>query len=356
MTDPGPRKKAGKVPPKLPLSLFSGPAGSTSPGDKQAGRYDPLAPDPSTVHPAGVIDANVVGSGVTEADSGVKVEGVVVSLRKGGEDEAVGEQDVQNALKSTSALRVIVPFPLVNGAPASAPTYLSSSTALGCTYKAVPELSEGIKWAIENGYDVELDIAWSSAQAATTSSWEGLEEIVAKGVPDSVSASEDREPEGAKRKAPAIILANLLPPPHSLTIPIVKLLNHPTYLSYQAHTAALSFIPNVYLKFLPPSWEDPTPPSPAPGSVEFEKAATSEQDAEAKDEWKRRVKMFLGPALDAFGYSRIIFGSSPSLSSTSSSTPRDWYALAREVLAELGVEQEGIDAIFMNNAKAVYSR
>ncbi|KAG8962641.1 hypothetical protein FRC03_003955 [Tulasnella sp. 419] len=66
--------------------------------------------------------------------------------------------------------------------------------------------------------------------------------------------------------------------------------------------------------------------------------------------------MFLGPALDAFGYSRIIFGSSPSLSSTSSSTPRDWYALAREVLAELGVEQEGIDAIFMNNAKAVYSR
>lgn len=32
----------------------------------------------------------------------------------------------------------------------------------------------------------------------------------------------------------------------------------------------------------------------------------------------------------------------------------DWYELARESFAELGIEQEGIDAIFYENAKQVY--
>jgi predicted TIM-barrel fold metal-dependent hydrolase len=62
----------------------------------------------------------------------------------------------------------------------------------------------------------------------------------------------------------------------------------------------------------------------------------------------------VSPALEAFGYQRIIFGSSPSRSSNEKSSVKDWYELARESFAELGIEQEGIDAIFYENAKGVY--
>lgn len=63
----------------------------------------------------------------------------------------------------------------------------------------------------------------------------------------------------------------------------------------------------------------------------------------------------VGPVIEAFGYQRIIFGSSPSLTSNGSSIASDWYDLARESLAELGVEQEAIDAVFHGNAKKVYT-
>lgn len=62
----------------------------------------------------------------------------------------------------------------------------------------------------------------------------------------------------------------------------------------------------------------------------------------------------VGPALEAFGDQRIIFGSSSSLSSHEKSTVWDWYELARESFTELGIGQEGIDAIFCENAKQVY--
>jgi predicted TIM-barrel fold metal-dependent hydrolase len=62
----------------------------------------------------------------------------------------------------------------------------------------------------------------------------------------------------------------------------------------------------------------------------------------------------VGPVMEAFGYQRIIFGSSPCPTSSGSSIASDWYELARESLAELGVEQETIDAVFYGNAKKVY--
>jgi predicted TIM-barrel fold metal-dependent hydrolase len=60
--------------------------------------------------------------------------------------------------------------------------------------------------------------------------------------------------------------------------------------------------------------------------------------------------------LEAFGYSRIIFGSAPSPSSDASSNAGDWYEIARECLAELGVEQEAVDAVFWVNAEKAYGR
>ena len=64
----------------------------------------------------------------------------------------------------------------------------------------------------------------------------------------------------------------------------------------------------------------------------------------------------VGPALEAFGDQRIIFGSSPSPGSGTKSVVGDWYELVKESLAELGIEQEGVDAIFGGNAKKVYER
>jgi predicted TIM-barrel fold metal-dependent hydrolase len=66
------------------------------------------------------------------------------------------------------------------------------------------------------------------------------------------------------------------------------------------------------------------------------------------------MAMAVGPALEAFGYERIIFGSAPLSGSDIPSKANDWYELARESFAELAVEQEAVDAIFAGNAKKVY--
>jgi predicted TIM-barrel fold metal-dependent hydrolase len=62
----------------------------------------------------------------------------------------------------------------------------------------------------------------------------------------------------------------------------------------------------------------------------------------------------VGPVLEAFGFERIIFGTSAASGSTVNSNASDWYELARESFAELGVEQDAIDAVFGGNAKGVY--
>lgn len=63
--------------------------------------------------------------------------------------------------------------------------------------------------------------------------------------------------------------------------------------------------------------------------------------------------LLVGPIVEAFGFSRIIFASSTP--AVPSSTPENWYELAREAVAELGIDQDGVDAIFGGNAKAIYS-
>jgi predicted TIM-barrel fold metal-dependent hydrolase len=59
----------------------------------------------------------------------------------------------------------------------------------------------------------------------------------------------------------------------------------------------------------------------------------------------------VGPAVEAFGFQRIIYGSSSSVPGNNSD---DWYEIAQESLAELGVEQDGLDAVFGTNASLVY--
>src|SRR5258708_34987449 len=78
-------------------------------------------------------------------------------------------------------------------------------------------------------------------------------------------------------------IANILPPPRSLEIKTVKLLTDPIYLSYQRHTATLSLMTSVYIKYAPPAW-GPVPKSNA-------------EDASEQTEWKRRIKMYCTCAL-----------------------------------------------------------
>jgi predicted TIM-barrel fold metal-dependent hydrolase len=63
----------------------------------------------------------------------------------------------------------------------------------------------------------------------------------------------------------------------------------------------------------------------------------------------------VGPAVEAFGFERIIFGSAASSISHAQSNASDWYEIARESFAELGVEQDSVDAVFCGNAKLVYA-
>lgn len=66
----------------------------------------------------------------------------------------------------------------------------------------------------------------------------------------------------------------------------------------------------------------------------------------------------VGPAVEAFGFQRILFGSSaaaPLSGHSSASNAGDWFQLARESFAELGLEQEDIDAVFAQNARGAYA-
>jgi hypothetical protein len=61
----------------------------------------------------------------------------------------------------------------------------------------------------------------------------------------------------------------------------------------------------------------------------------------------------VGPAVEAFGFGRIIFGSAPSPVSRAQSNASSWYEIAREAFAELGVDQESVDAVFGGNAQRI---
>ncbi|KIM40188.1 hypothetical protein M413DRAFT_73458 [Hebeloma cylindrosporum] len=325
-------RKLPKDLPKLPLSAFTPPNSS-------ALESFPLPPSPGNLHPTQVIDANVVSKDLNysqwkkEAGQsiGSKIRGVVLAL-PGAELENVFKE----SSKDSQIISFVIPFELEKPDPAIE-TLISSSnvpTSLSTIFKKdSPEAVEGLRWALKRGRPVDIDI-----QATLTNSLlEGFEDLIAK-------ASADLE------TVPPIVLSNILPPPHDLDLPIVKLMNHPTYLAFQAQVAALSLIPQVHVKFLPPSWDAPTPQTPFPGSP-IETA-----DTQQSKEWKRRIKMYLGPVMEAFGYQRIIFGSSPSSSSRGPSNVGDWYEIARESLVELGIEQDFVEGVFYGNAAKVYGQ
>ncbi|TFK44800.1 hypothetical protein BDQ12DRAFT_717949 [Crucibulum laeve] len=336
-----PRRKGPKNLPTLPLSAFSPPNSGTS-------ESFPLPPSPSLVHPASVVDANVIpvkgdlSLAAWKSQAGdllagrMSNGGVVLSLLSAdGISNVIKE--VESSADRNQIVSLVLPFDIDNPDTSLEAVLSNSSVPISLSTvftKSTPEAVAGLRWALERNRPVDIDIQATLSDSVL----EGFEDMLTK-------ATADLE------NTPPIILSNILPPPHDLDLPIVKLMNHPTYLAFQAQTAALSLFANVYIKYLPPVWNATTPHTPLPGTAS---SAPAESDLKQQREWKRRIKMYLGPVMEAFGYERIVFGSSPSPLSKASSNVGDWYELARESLAELGVEQEFVNAVFGGNAKTVY--
>ncbi|KAI0063563.1 hypothetical protein BV25DRAFT_1990559 [Artomyces pyxidatus] len=322
----GARRKGIKTHPKLPLSAFSPPNSGVS-------ESFPLPPSPSTVHPDRVVDASVRGSisKWKEETSGILAERVGAIVVQASEVELEGLEAQASAVGAT-ILSVSIPFNLENGAAPAIPS-TQYPVSLSTAYTDVSDGAiSGLAATLKAGHIVDIDVQAAIQDGDTA--WDHLEDLLTK-------ATVDLQGSGK------IVLSNVLPPPHDLELPIVKLLNHPTYQSYQSHIAALSLIPNLYLKFLPPTWNAPTPPTPPAG----QETSTNSKE---KKEWKRRIKMYLGPAVEAFGFQRILFGSAPSVTSRAGSNAGDWYEIARESFAELGVDQQDVDNVFGGNAETVY--
>lgn len=326
----GLRRKGPKNLPRLPLSAFTPPNSGTS--DKF-----PLPPSPSTVHPESVIDAAVtITNGPADLSKwkfeagdvlGGRTAGIVLSLSP---SQAQNVVEIFGSAKSVAPIvAVVFPFSL-DSAEHSLPQFahhISLHTSFtGPTSNGV----ESLKWALQQQKPVDIAIETPLTDAL----FENLEDLLSRAI-DGLS------------EVPPIILSNLLPPPDNLDLPIVKLMSHPTYKAFQARVAALSLIPQVFIKYLPPVWDSYVPATPSALSPQ------EPTDSKMKKEWKRRIKMYLGPVMEAFGYQRIIFGSS--LANGKGLTGAgDWYAISRESLAELGVEQEAVDAVFFATAKKVY--
>ncbi|GJJ06626.1 hypothetical protein Clacol_000820 [Clathrus columnatus] len=320
----GARRKPKHLP-TLPLSAFTPPNSSTS-------ESFPIVHSPTSSHPTAVIDTNLGSKANLDqwrASIGKlsprNINGVVLSLPADASPDTL--EDIKQQYPLMKILSVITPVDLNQGPLTEAPRFGQTRVTLFIQFtRSSPKLIEGIRWALENGYVVDIDIQ-SSIEGS-----EGLEELLT-----AVYKSGETlfvPPAGA-----GIILSNFLPPPHDLDISLVKFFNHPDYLIYQNNVATLSLFSSVYVKYIPPQWV----------------LAKQSEDTKDKSEWKRKVKLFLGPVIEAFGFQRIMFGSSTSNPTPGVyDTPNEWYECARESLAELGVDQESLDAVFETAAKSVY--
>lgn len=181
----GARRKGPKSLPKLPMSVFNGPP---STGTQES---FPLPPSPNHNHPTAVIDTNL---SVTEAleewsvDVGKisprKINGVVLALAGESQADAI-ERYAQRLvflkpiawvcrLKSKyddmKILSVLTPVDLTQGVPAHVPSFGDVPTTLSVSFaKSSPELVEGVRWALQNGYNLDLEMQ--------SSEWEAVEEL-----------------------------------------------------------------------------------------------------------------------------------------------------------------------------------
>jgi hypothetical protein len=173
----GVRRKGPKSLPRLPLSAFSPPNSGTS------DRF-PLPPSPSTVHPDKVVDGRVVVRSrsdlvqwkkETGQKLGGRIGGVVVTLEGGDLDKALEELESGNDL----ILSIAVPFQLGSPPPSRLPS--SRKPLVLSTAYTGPAQQLGVstlKWALENGRAVDVDIQCDIMQDDAL--WEDFEDMLAR--------------------------------------------------------------------------------------------------------------------------------------------------------------------------------
>ncbi|PVF95264.1 hypothetical protein CPB86DRAFT_711581 [Serendipita vermifera] len=313
------RNKPAKPIPRLPLSAFSPPNSGT-------GEKFPLPPSPATVHPEAVYDASARISSIDALNGysstlgnalSSRLKGVVVSIP----EDAVNSVDSLIGSSTVPVQAISVPLSSLSSVSTSTSAKIVSNTTF---VQSAPSFAQEVKTGLAKGV-VEISV---QNDLTTDAGWEMLEESL-------TSIVQGQDPEATK---PSVVLSNILPPPGALEMPTVTLLNHPSYQAYQAHIATISFFESVSILFAPPKWGE----------------LPSNTDTAAANEWNKRIKMYLGPIVEAFGFNRIIFATSNPANPSSNLNPGSWYELARESVAELGIDQEGVDAIFGGNAKTLY--
>jgi len=266
---------------------------------------------------------------------------------------------LQSSVNDVRILSVLVPFALEDSTPSDVPSYLSGTATLPATLAttyngATPVAAEveddpkdqpqveapvkNLKWALQHSKVVDIDVE-GGIMAADSSLYDSFVNLLTKATKLDHSADDPT----ATRKRTPIVLSNILPPPVDPTMLVVTMMNHPTYTAYRQRVALLSLFENVHVKLLPPTW------------TLVESAPDSEEGKRNREkEWKDILKLFIAPVLEAFGFERIIFGSSPATASDASAQPTNWYRLTQESFRELAVEQDEINKVFMENAERVY--
>lgn len=336
------RRKGPKNFPKLPLSAFSPPNTGTS-------DTFPLPPTASAVIPTGIIDSHlrvpesveqyreVIGQLVLE-----KIRGVVLTADTQPSDDIPGLLQGLRSRFDVPILAVSIPFALDKPPPSQPPSYLSGSNpsvTLSTTLTHVtPEAVSSLTWALSHSDVVDIDIQADMMAGVATSGpslYDSFEDLLTK------ATITPPRTDGAQNKRAHIVLSNIFPPPLDLDQPIVKIMQLPEYLQYQSRVSSLSLFENLQLKITPPVRQ---------------RFGTRTESTDSLKEWKSRLKLYIGPVLEAFGFERMLFGSSPSPAGEAFDLPVSWYDLVRESFAELGVEQDAIDNVFMHNAKRVYGR
>ncbi|KAF8557588.1 hypothetical protein OG21DRAFT_1406834 [Imleria badia] len=312
--------RKGKEIPRLPLSAFSPPNTGTS-------DTFPLPPTPSVVSPRGVVDAHLhTALDPPTADishlAHVHNRAVVLSPTGQSADAIVA------SLPSAPVIGVLIPVAL-DTTETLASVSAMTSPALTTTYDgATPRPVKNLRWALQHARVVDLNIQ-GGIIAIDTSAYDSLVNLLAKAIKSATDT-----------KRTPIVLTNVLLPPLDAITPVVTMMNHPSYNTYRQRVSSLSLFENAYVKLLPPTWVATESP---PGSG-------GEQDKELKG----ILKLFIDPVLEAFGFERIIFGSSPASTSGSPALAENWYKLVLESFRELAVSQDELDKIFIDNAERVY--
>ena len=197
-----PRKH--RVPPALPLSVFTPPATGT------ADRF-PFPPSPTSVSAQTIVDANVVVTSTdltqwtSEATAELKdkISGVVLLVKADYVqqlvEKCVSDQFISTLSETDLGLRlepkifdipilsVSVPFSIENGSPVGIPSPFKVPISLSVVYsKQTPEVVEALTWALGNGHIVDVDVQFTTDDK----SYDSLEESLS-------TASKDANPESA---------------------------------------------------------------------------------------------------------------------------------------------------------------